>query len=110
MSRHAQKRLLLVGGQPVRRRHLAPELDVGGMLVALVRNPGWSAECTAWLFQIVFLSLPLWAVQILQERTGDSLAPLRLSLVPRTLLYATTAGWLILFANTGSRAFIYFQF
>lgn len=84
--------------------------DVGGMLVALVRNPGWSAECTAWLFQIAFLSLPLWAVQILQERTGDSLAPLRLSLVPRTLLYATTAGLLILFANTGSRAFIYFQF
>ncbi len=84
--------------------------DVGSMLVALVRNPGWSAECTAWLFQIAFLSLPLWAVQILQERTGDSLAPLRLSLVPRTLLYATTAGLLILFANTGSRAFIYFQF
>lgn len=84
--------------------------DVGGMLAALVRNPGWSADCTAWLFQIVFLSLPLWFVQVLQERTGDSLAQLRLSLVPRTLLYAATAGLLILFANTGSRAFIYFQF
>ncbi|MGD9612454.1 MAG: MBOAT family protein [Kiritimatiellia bacterium] len=84
--------------------------DVAGMLTALVRNPGWSAACTAGLFQIVFLSLPLWIVQILQERTGDSLAPLRLSLVPRTLLYAATAALLLLFANTGSRAFIYFQF
>jgi D-alanyl-lipoteichoic acid acyltransferase DltB (MBOAT superfamily) len=84
--------------------------DVGGMLAALVGNPGWSAACSAWTFQIVFLSLPLWFVQVLQERTGDSLAPQRLSLVPRTLLYATTAGLLLLFANTGSRAFIYFQF
>ena len=84
--------------------------DVGGMLAALVRNPGWSADCTAWVFQIAFLSLPLWFVQILQERANDTLAPLRLSLVPRMLLYAATAGMLLLFANTGSRAFIYFQF
>ena len=84
--------------------------DVAAMLASMAQKPGWTSECPAWFFQLVALSLPLWIVQILQERTRDSLAPLQLSLVPRTLLYAGMALLLLLFANTGSRAFIYFQF
>ncbi len=83
---------------------------VAAMLSSMVHQPGWTPECPAWLFQMAALSLPLWIVQILQERTGDPLAPLKLPLAPRTLLYAGTILLLILFANTGSRAFIYFQF
>ena len=84
--------------------------DVAGMLKALFLQPGWSPDCAAWLFQIVLLGLPLLFIQILQEKTRDQLAPLRLSLFPRTVLYAGVALLLIVFANTGSRAFIYFQF
>ena len=84
--------------------------DVAGMLAAVATKPGWTPECPVWLFQMVLLSVPLWLVQILQERTGDSLAPMNLSIVPRTLLYAGIAILLLLLANTGSRAFIYFQF
>lgn len=84
--------------------------DVLAMLKALVWQPGWSAECTAWMFQGVVLALPLLIVQILQEKGKDQLAPLRLSFFPRVLLYSWVALLLIIFANTGSRAFIYFQF
>jgi len=84
--------------------------DALGMLGALASQPGWFPDAGPWLFQLAVLGLPLFLVQLLQERTGDLLAPLRLSLVPRTLLYTLMGTMLLLFANTGSRAFIYFQF
>jgi alginate O-acetyltransferase complex protein AlgI len=84
--------------------------EVGGMLSALVTRPEWSVICSAWTFQIAVLSAPLLLIQIMQERTGNQLAPLNLSLVPRTILYATIMVMLVTLANTGSRAFIYFQF
>jgi D-alanyl-lipoteichoic acid acyltransferase DltB (MBOAT superfamily) len=83
---------------------------VTGMLHGLFTQPGWSTLCSTWLFQMVLLSAPMWVVQVLEERTGDPLAPMRLSLVPRALLYTTVLLMLIALANTGSRAFIYFQF
>ena len=67
-------------------------------------------DAPAWIFQLAFLGAPILLVQILQERVGDTLAPLRLSLFPRAALYASLAIMLVLFANVGSRAFIYFQF
>ena len=83
---------------------------VAGMLHAMVQKPRLFPEFTSWLFQLAVLGLPLLAVQILQERTNDSLAPLRLSIVPRTALYMLLILLFLLLANTGSRAFIYFQF
>lgn len=84
--------------------------DVFGMLAAMIHKPVLFPEAAAWLFQLAVLCLPLVGIQLLQERTGDLLAPLRLSLVPRTLLYTVLSVMLLVFANTGSRAFIYFQF
>ena len=84
--------------------------DVGAMLFALFTNWTFSDECTGWLFQIVFLTLPLFIIQLLQEKGKDQLAPMKLSVVPRLMLYSTIVVMLLLFANTGSRAFIYFQF
>jgi len=84
--------------------------DVGTMLRAMMQKPWLTPECSAWIFQMVLLAIPLLLVQILQERTRDSLAPLKLSLFPRAALYLVAALMLLLFANTGSNAFIYFQF
>ena len=84
--------------------------DAFGMLAAIIHKPVFFPEAAAWLFQLAVLGLPLVGIQLLQERTGDLLAPLRLSIVPRALLYTGLGVMLLVFANTGSRAFIYFQF
>ncbi len=84
--------------------------DVTGMLAALVQRPEWHAECGVWLLQIAVLGAPLFLVQVLQERWSDPLAPMKLSLFPRVALYGVLLVMLVSLANTGSRAFIYFQF
>jgi D-alanyl-lipoteichoic acid acyltransferase DltB (MBOAT superfamily) len=84
--------------------------DVTGMLRGLLTSFTWPPDCASWAFQMALFGAPLFAVQVLQERTGDPLAPMRLSLVPRTALYGALLIMLVAFANTGSRAFIYFQF
>lgn len=84
--------------------------DVVGMLAAIIHKPVWFPGAAAWLFQLAVLCLPLIGIQLLQKQTGDMLAPLRLSVVPRALLYTGLGVMLLVFANTGSRAFIYFQF
>jgi D-alanyl-lipoteichoic acid acyltransferase DltB (MBOAT superfamily) len=84
--------------------------DVTGMLAALVQRPEWPAECGVWLLQIAVLGAPLFLVQVLQERWSDPLAPMKLSLFPRVALYGMLLVMLVSLANTGSRAFIYFQF
>ncbi len=80
------------------------------MLAAIVRNPSIPGICLTWIFQMMVLGAPLLFVQILQERTRDTLAPLKLSLFPRTALYLGMLLMMILLSDTGSRAFIYFQF
>jgi alginate O-acetyltransferase complex protein AlgI len=84
--------------------------DVGGLLAAFMLRPEIPMICWIWIGQLLFLSWPLGLVQIMQERTKDPLAPLRLSLVPRLTLYAAVMFMLITLGNTGHRAFIYFQF
>jgi len=84
--------------------------DVTGMMHALFTQPTFSLESLSWLLQMAGLVLPLFLVQIMQERTGDQLAPMKLSVFPRTVLYALVIVMIITLANTGSRAFIYFQF
>lgn len=84
--------------------------QVGTMLSGLV-TPGdfVRADLSPWL-TLIALCAPLWFVQILQEKTGDPLAPMKLSLFPRTILLAVIFLMLWTLGNTGSRAFIYFQF
>lgn len=84
--------------------------DVVGMLTALFSDLRFSGEYGVWMLQMAILGFPLFIVQLLQERFGDQLAPMKLSLFPRVALYATVSIMLIALANTGSRAFIYFQF
>ncbi len=84
--------------------------QVGTMLRGLVMpgNFAWS-DLSPWI-TFVLLCSPLWLVQLLQEKTGDPLAPMKLSLFPRTMLLAVIFLMLWAVGNTGSRAFIYFQF
>lgn len=83
---------------------------VTGMLAAAAADFTWLPECSAWVLQFVVLAWPLAVVQVLQEKTADPLAPMKLSLFPRVALYGVMLIMLVSLANTGSRAFIYFQF
>jgi hypothetical protein len=84
--------------------------QVGDMLSAMIRSFSMDMQAAGWLVTIVLLTIPLWLIQWMEEKTGDPESPLRLSLFPRVALYA--AGLLMLFVlgNTGGQAFIYFQF
>ena len=59
---------------------------------------------------IAILAVPLLLIELLQEKACDQAAPLRLSLLPRTALLAGLMLMIVGVGNTGSRAFIYFQF
>jgi D-alanyl-lipoteichoic acid acyltransferase DltB (MBOAT superfamily) len=84
--------------------------QVWAMLSGLSRtgDVGWP-DLSPWL-ALVILCAPLGFVEYVQERGGDPLAPMRLSLVPRTALLAVIMGGLWALGNTNSLAFIYFQF
>lgn len=84
--------------------------DVVAMLGALGSAPDMNAQMYAWIFKLVILLPPLLLVQVLQEKWRDQLAPLQLTLFPRVVLYATVLFMILTMGNTGSRAFIYFQF
>ncbi len=84
--------------------------DAIAMLGALASRPAWNQEVYAWIFQLVIFVFPLLLIQIFQEKRQDQLAPLQLSLAPRILLYTVVLFLIVTLGNTGSRAFIYFQF
>lgn len=69
---------------------------------------GWAA-LNAYLAMAI-LYFPVLAVQIHQERRGNLLSPLSLSLLPRMALYAAIAIMLLTLGKTGGGAFIYIQF
>ncbi len=83
---------------------------VVGMLRGAAADTNWIPICSDWVVQMALLASPLALVQVLQEKTGDPLAPMKLSLFPRVALYGSLLVMLVGLANTGSRAFIYFQF
>ena len=70
---------------------------------------GGLATLNAYL-AMLFLYSPVLAVQIQQERHGDLLYPLSMSLLPRILLYAAMAILLLTLGKTDGGAFIYIQF
>ena len=84
--------------------------QVGNMLQGACTNLTLGPNTVNWAIGTFILCLPLWMVQFLQVRTGDLDAPLKLSLVPRTALYAVVLAMLLSFGNTGGQPFIYFQF
>ena len=84
--------------------------QVRDMLARIFTSFAWDAQATDMLAALVLFCLPLWLVQLLQTKTGDLLAPTRLSIVPRAALYATLILMALAFGNTGGGAFIYFQF
>lgn len=59
---------------------------------------------------LALLVAPLLAIEVLQERARDTLAPLGLSLLPRAALLALLTLLVLRIGNTGSLEFIYFQF
>ena len=80
------------------------------MFLSFFSTAWWHESLAPGLFQLSVLCTPLFLVQVLQTRTSDLLSPMRLSLVPRLLLYSIVLLMLVTLGNTGSRAFIYFQF
>ena len=84
--------------------------QVGDLLARIFTHFDWNAQATDALAALILFCLPLWLVQVLQTKTGDLLAPTRLSAVPRAALYATLVLMALALGNTGGGAFIYFQF
>ncbi len=70
---------------------------------------GGLATLNAYLAMLL-LYAPVLLVQIQQERSGDLLYPLSMSLLPRSLLYAAMAILLLTLGKTDGGAFIYIQF
>ena len=70
---------------------------------------GGLATLNAYLAMLL-LYFPVLVVQIQQERRGDLLYPLSMSLLPRVLLYAVMAILLLTLGKTDGGAFIYIQF
>ena len=84
--------------------------QVAEFLIVLVSDFRLGAEWSRYALWMVVVCTPLFFVQILQEWSGDLLAPLRLSLLPRVALIATCLVMLIGIGHTGGQTFIYFQF
>ncbi|HMP74751.1 MAG TPA: MBOAT family protein [Kiritimatiellia bacterium] len=85
--------------------------QIGEMLCGLARWPSAPApELANGFVFLLLLCAPLWVVQVVQERSGDLLAPIRWSFVPRTTLYLVIGLALLALGHTGGQAFIYFQF
>jgi hypothetical protein len=60
--------------------------------------------------KLLFFSLPLVIIQIVQYVKRDLLAPMKLKPVWRTALYAYFLIWIFLFGVREAAEFIYFQF
>ena len=83
--------------------------QVGGLLAGLA-VPGFDLQHASWLIILVLLTLPVLALELAQELSGDLDLPMKLSIVPRLALVTTCLLLLLVLGNTGGHAFIYFQF
>lgn len=84
--------------------------QVGVMLTQILTDFSWTPAATNLLAAMILFCLPLWLVQLLQEKTNNLAAPMELSLVPRTALLSLMILMFLALSNTGGGAFIYFQF
>ncbi|MCA8992786.1 MAG: MBOAT family protein [Planctomycetaceae bacterium] len=77
---------------------------------SLLTNWTWNIELAQMAWQLVFLCGPFLVIQYAQETSKDLNYVLHLSLVPRTVVYATVLFLILTVGNFGGREFIYFQF
>ncbi|MCZ7590770.1 MAG: hypothetical protein M5U15_00865 [Kiritimatiellae bacterium] len=80
------------------------------MLTSMFTRFHWDVQSVNMLTALVLFSAPLWFVQWLEVKTNDLSAATKLSLIPKTALYATMIIMFLALGNTGGGAFIYFQF
>jgi alginate O-acetyltransferase complex protein AlgI len=84
--------------------------QIAGMFGGLARWAPLSADQWQQWWVLTVLCLPLMLVQLIEEWSGDlNLLP-RLSLVPRSAVYAAVAVGIACLGNFGGQEFIYFQF
>jgi alginate O-acetyltransferase complex protein AlgI len=81
-----------------------------GMLSALGTNWTITTDLPQEVWQAAVLCLPLVMAQFLAESSGDLNALRRLSLLPRSIVYAAVILAVLSVGNFGGRDFIYFQF
>jgi alginate O-acetyltransferase complex protein AlgI len=89
----------------------ADTLGQAGVLLAglLAWGEFTLSSLSPWI-ALAVLCAPLWVIQVFQEKTSDALAPLRLPLIPQAALLGFLLAGIWAVGNTGSKAFIYFQF
>src|SRR5688572_11130546 len=69
-----------------------------------------SGRTYLYLGDLIFFSLPLIVMQLIQYRTRDLLIVLRLPLVLRATVFGGVIVWTVIFASRTPTEFIYFQF
>ena len=74
--------------------------------VSLVPSP----DSQEMAIKLVIFSLPLVIVQVIQQITGDLLAPTKRSIVPQVLVYTMMIAVMLVWGARESIEFIYFQF
>lgn len=84
--------------------------QVWEILTSMFTRFHWDVQSVNMLAALVLFSAPLWFVQWLEVKTNDLSAATKLSLIPKTALYATMIVMFLALGNTGGGAFIYFQF
>jgi len=77
---------------------------------ALFNNFVFTEAAARGLWQMLALVSPLVLVQVIQERTGDTAALLKLSTLARSAAYSVVVMMLLALGSFGGKEFIYFQF
>jgi D-alanyl-lipoteichoic acid acyltransferase DltB (MBOAT superfamily) len=80
------------------------------MFVRSIVFAAYNSDALVMLATLIVFGLPLLALDLAQERTGDLLIVRRLSPARRTLCYALTFAAIVLCGATGTHAFVYYQF
>ncbi|MDK2973298.1 MAG: alginate O-acetyltransferase complex protein AlgI [Candidatus Sumerlaeota bacterium] len=69
-----------------------------------------STATAGFAYEIAFFALPLVAVQVCQQKSGDLLVPAKLPMIPRLLFYGFLLLSIFVLGVRESVEFIYFQF
>ena len=61
-------------------------------------------------YELAWYVLPLFVIQVWQQRAGDLLVMTKLPMLPRAVFYGWLMTWIVLFGARETAEFIYFQF
>ncbi len=70
----------------------------------------WTSHSTRLLAKLILYAGPLVIIDVWMQRTGDLLAPLRLSIAWQATLYTLMLAAIVVLGFDGASEFIYFQF